>query len=213
MSSIAGNLAQSVAHVPLGNALKAIDFAQPAYTPLLQNQVIYATTIGARIHAASLRSGNEMRETAVRDCTGYLFWYFASDIILRAYLKKALPKSMQPALLKERPKPNGGFAELMWKLNPTARYEVPTSHQVQARHKLTLERLEQKLGKGSEAFKKAEPVVEQYFKELLQHRYAARALGIAFAIGILSVGIQALNMFLTHENVVSGKTGRLNATG
>jgi hypothetical protein len=190
--------------------LRELDFSELAQSHITQIQLVYASCIASRIGAAYYRSEhsptksrNEIRESILRDGTGYLFWFFATPIVQRLFLRAVTPQPYKDALLHLNPSPEargiwGILKKANWMFNPIARYTIPSSRQVgnhkaQALHDL----VEAGIEMGSDAYKKT----ENYYKTLTKYRNFATAVGLGMTILLIGIGINLLNFYLTNQNV------------
>jgi hypothetical protein len=197
----------------LFNALAEFDFVDVGKSTMRHNQIIYGACIISRMLAASTRSFNEVREHAFRDVSGWLFWFYATPMILRLFLASVAPKDIKPLVLRVNPRPNGNgllgiLKRVNYALNPLAWWSVPTTPQIR-------ERLDQMLataaeaagGRESEAFKKVESYLNPLFHRAKTYRNLGSGLSIILAIALLGLGIPALNVMMTRRNVAAGRTG------
>lgn len=196
----------------IGDYLKHFDFREVGASPVNQIQLVYAACIVWRLLAANERrkasptkSWNEIRESALRDSVGYAFWFFGTPTLQRLYLA-TVPKEYKKALIQENPgtaakPPANGWQhikETIRKWNPITGYAIPTSEQVkdlkaQALH--DLKKLD--IPASHENFQK----VDNYYKKLLTHRNMATGIGLLSTIGLLGIGINYLNFYLTRKNM------------
>lgn len=196
----------------IGKHLKHFDFREVGASPVNQIQLIYAACILWRLLAANERrkasptkSWNEIRESALRDSVGYAFWFFGTPTLQRLYLA-TVPKEYQKALIQESPgrvakSPANGWQhmkEMMRKWNPITGYAIPTSEQVKDLKAQAINDLKAlKLPTSHENFQK----VDNYYKKLLTHRNMATGIGLLSTIGLLGIGINYLNFYLTRKNM------------
>lgn len=191
--------------------MRFLDFEELAFATINQIKVIYGLCIMSRILAASTRSKNEVREVATRDSMGYTFWFFATPMIQRLFLRFLSPKDLRPGLIVEKAKPEatGGLMNTLkrisWEISPLARWEIPSAHQVKDRMAHALQALEkQGVSHTDEAFIK----MEKHFKNLIKWRSLATGLGWGITIALLGVGINLYNIYMTRRNLErSMKTG------
>ncbi|WP_373532898.1 hypothetical protein [Vampirovibrio sp.] len=188
----------------LGKALKYFDFRDVGLSHVAQIQLVYAACILWRLVAANQRrkasptqSWNEIRESLLRDSVGYAFWFFGTPTLQRLYLKM-IPKDYQKALIHTNQQHQPGPWQKIKQWNPISRYAVPTSEQVKDMKAQALARIEDAgIKKSDEAFLK----VEDYYKKLMTHRNVATGIGLLSTIGLLGIGINYLNFYLTNRNV------------
>ncbi len=202
----------SMANFKVSGLMRFLDFQELASATINQIKVIYGLCIMSRILAASTRSKNEVREVATRDSMGFTFWFFATPMIQRLFLRFLSPKDLRPGLIVEKAKPaatGGGLMNtlkrLSWEISPLARWEIPSAHQVKDRMAHALQALEkQGISHSDEAFIK----MEKHFKNLIKWRSLATGLGWAITIALLGVGINLYNIYMTRRNLErSMKTG------
>ncbi len=189
----------------ISKALQYFDFRDLGFSHVGQIQLVYAGCILWRLIAANERrkaspsqSWNEIRESALRDSVGYAFWFFGTPTLQRLYLKVFPSKEMEKALIQPtRNNETGAWATLK-KWNPISGYAIPTSEQVRDMKTQAIARLKTaEIEKSSENFQR----VEKYYKRLLHHRNIATGMGLLSTIGLLGIGINYLNFYLTQKNV------------
>jgi hypothetical protein len=188
----------------LSGALKHFDFRDPGVSHMSQIQLVYAICILWRLVAANQRrkasptqSWNEIRESLLRDSVGYAFWFFGTPTLQRLYLK-LIPKDYQKALIHTNPPNNQGAWQQLKQWNPISRFAVPTSEQIKDMKAQAINHMEEAgLEKSDEAFQK----IEAYYKTLMTHRNVATGIGLLSTIGLLGIGINYLNFYLTNRNI------------
>lgn len=123
---------------PLFNAFAEFDFVEVGKSSIRHNQVVYGICIVSRLIAAASRSWNEVREHAIRDLMGWTFWFYATPMLHRFLLKGFAPKDVKDLVIHTRPQPDasgvmGKLKLLNWYVNPLARWEIPTTVQLEQR--------------------------------------------------------------------------------
>lgn len=189
----------------ISKALQYFDFRDLGFSHVGQIQLVYAGCILWRLIAANERrkaspsqSWNEIRESALRDSVGYAFWFFGTPTLQRLYLKVFPPKEMEKALIQPTRNQETGLWATIKKWNPISGYAIPTSEQVRDMKTQAIARLEDaSIEKSSGNFQR----VEKYYKKLLHHRNMATGMGLLSTIGLLGIGINYLNFYLTQKNV------------
>ncbi len=186
--------------------IRTFDFQDFAKATMSQIKLIYGMIIGSRVVAGSTRSKNEVREVLYRDPLGYAFWFFATPMIQRWFMKGVTPQKYKEAVFFEKPKPDGLLRRLNWRLNPLVRYDIPTSKQVMDRQRQATELIQTRLGQATEPKAKAQlqkalSNVDQYYKGVLKYRNLATGVGMAITIALLGVGINLLNIHLTNKRI------------
>lgn len=203
-----------------GRFLKALDFQELGTSNLNQIKVVYGLCILSRLYNAAKRSKNEVREVLTRDSLGFAFWFFATPILQRLFLAKCVPAQYRSALIQQAPPATRAqnWSELQklptlkeklrfinGRLNPLARWTIPSSHQVKDQMAQALSTLERAGHKpGSDAFLK----LENYYKQLVKYRNLSTGVGWAMTIGLLGIGINMYNIYLTKKKVAQGQVGR-----
>lgn len=189
---------------------KAADFRNLGETTVNMIKLMYGMVIASRIVAAGTRSWNEMREAATRDIMGYSFWLFLVPILQRAtILLGQKDTDYKNALLRKTAQPTGeglkaSIKKLMWH-NPTVKYQITSSQEIKDWTAQTMKYLErQGHSKDSEAVQKA----TQYFEKLLAKRRVVTGVGFAITIGVIGIGINLFNMYMTEKAVKAGKVGK-----
>lgn len=189
----------------IGKALRYFDFRDLGFSHVGQIQLVYAGCILWRLIAANERrkaspsqSWNEIRESALRDSVGYAFWFFGTPTLQRLYLKVFPSQEMEKALIQPTRNQETGLWATVKKWNPISGYAIPTSEQVRDMKNQAITRLgTASIDKSSENFQR----VEKYYKRLLHHRNIATGMGLLSTIGLLGIGINYLNFYLTQKNV------------
>lgn len=228
-AGLAAGAATGMKSVPVGGFLKAFDFKEMAAANLTQIKLIYGLCILSRIYNASRRSKNEVREVTTRDSMGFTFWFFATPIIQRLFLKTLVPRHLREALVQKAAPPEataglrGKLSLLNYKLNPMSRWVIPSSQQIKDQMHQALETMNRsgvdgqlvkgkgmlKLLKGQQAVgEEAYLKVFSYYKNLLKYRNLATGLGWAVTIGLLGIGINMYNIHMTRKKVAAGQIGR-----
>lgn len=188
----------------INGALKHLDFREQGLSHVAQIQLVYAACILWRLTAANQRrkasptqSWNEVRESLLRDSVGFTFWFFGTPTLQRLYLK-LIPKDYQKALIQTNPLNKQGAWQQLKQWNPISRYTIPTSEQIKDMKAQAISRMEEaRLKKSDEAFQK----IEAYYKTLMTHRNVASGIGLLSTIGLLGIGINYLNVYLTNRNI------------
>lgn len=188
----------------ISNALKYFDFREVGFSHVGQIQLVYAACILWRLAAANERrkasqtqSWNEIRESALRDSVGYAFWFFGTPTLQRLYLK-LIPDEYGKALIRTNENNKSGPWQQIKKWNPISGYAIPTSEQVKDMKAQALARLkETSIEKSDEGFQR----VEAYYTKLMGHRNMATGIGLISTIGLLGIGINYLNFYLTRRSV------------
>lgn len=179
--------------MPMGSlgswGVRTFDFAEPGKTATPQNKGIYAISIISRLAVA--RGYNEIGEICRRDMLGWLFWFYTTPLIQRAVIACA-PAKVRSALLRQTPRPRGSgmLTSLNWTLNPITRWHLASSAQIM--DYIRNPRLKSQLS---------------FLNQLRRWRAGASAVGILAAFFALGVGINLINIAVTRNNVLSGKTG------
>jgi hypothetical protein len=189
----------------IGKALRYFDFRDLGFSQVGQIQLVYAGCILWRLIAANERrkaspsqSWNEIRESALRDSVGYAFWFFGTPTLQRLYLKVFPPQEMEKALIQPTRNQETGLWATVKKWNPISGYAIPSSEQVRDMKTQAIDRLKTaSIDNSSENFQR----VEKYYKKLLHHRNMATGVGLLSTIGLLGIGINYLNFYLTQKNV------------
>ncbi|WP_303672532.1 hypothetical protein [Vampirovibrio chlorellavorus] len=189
----------------ISKALQYFDFRDLGFSHVGQIQLVYAGCILWRLIAANERrkaspsqSWNEIRESALRDSVGYAFWFFGTPTLQRLYLKVFPSQEMEKALIQPNRNNETGLWATLKKWNPISGYAIPTSEQVRDMKTQAIARLENaSIEKSSGNFQR----VEKYYKKLLHHRNMATGMGLLSTIGLLGIGINYLNFYLTQKNV------------
>lgn len=207
-----GNAAAVVAKAGMDNfrvngLMRFLDFQELAAATINQIKVIYGLCILSRIAAAATRSKNEVREVATRDSMGYAFWFFATPMIQRLFLRFCSPEDLRPGLIVEKAKPEAApgimnkLKRLSWQISPLSRWEIPSAHQVKDRMAHALQALEkQGISHSDEAYVK----MQKHFKSLVKWRSLATGLGWGITIALLGVGINLYNIYMTKRNLQRG---------
>lgn len=193
-----------------GKFLQRMDFEALAQSTIPQIQVVYGLCILSRIAAAAQRSKNEVRETLTRDSLGYIFWFYATPIVQKLFLKFVPPAHYSRILVQkktEAPQGNGflnRMKQINFKLNPLSRWELPSSTQLENRMEQALHYLEEQgVATTSPLYKNKEKV----FKQLIKWRRLSTFSGIAMTIALLGIGINLINIAITKKRVAEGKVG------
>lgn len=190
--------------------LNHLDFRAMGTSYLNQIQVIYAACISWRLVAANERrkesptkSWNEVRENALRDSMGYMFWFFATPMLQRgilSYVTKKYDPGIGNSLCKVNPEiANGkGFWGKIKAWNPLYRIDIPSSEQVKNQKEQALADLNAaKIGATEDAYKK----VELFYNKLSKYRNIATGLGLLNTIALIGIGINLFNFYLTRKNM------------
>lgn len=219
LATLASRPALSMAPHRVGSALKRLDFKDLGQATLDQIKLIYGLCILSRIYNAAQRSKNEVREVAIRDSLGFGFWFFATPMIQRLFLKTLPPKPYRDALVQATPNPTKaqGFRDALslsttdklryanWRLNPISHYTIPSSKQVNDQMAQALNSLERAgYRPGSITMGK----LETHYKHLLKWRNLATGAGTLITIALLGVGINMYNIYLTNKNRAAGQIGK-----
>ncbi|MBY0404858.1 MAG: hypothetical protein K2X66_13240 [Cyanobacteria bacterium] len=197
----------------LFEALSEFDFTEAGKSTMRHNQLIYASCIVSRVLAASTRSWNEVREHALRDILGWTFWFYATPMIQRGFLKVFAPKDIKPMVIQNYPKPEGTglwatLKRINWHINPLSRWNIPSSAQIEERMHQALGLLKKDSeGMAPEVLKKSEELIQKTFGKAKQFRNYSSAFGLVVAIALLGIGIPMLNVLMTRRNVAAAKNG------
>lgn len=190
---------------------QTMDYRTLGETTVNMIKVIYGTSILSRFAAAATRSWNELREAVTRDTLGYAFWLFLVPILQRGtILLGQKDPDFKNALIKTLDEPTasgltGSLKKFMYKFNPTSRWKITSSEEIQDWTKQTLDFLKKEgHEEGSDAVKQA----TEYFEKLLAKRRVVTGLGFAITIATIGVGINYFNMWLTEKAVKEGKVGK-----
>lgn len=191
--------------------LNYMDFKELNNSHVNQIQIVYLACIAWRLVAANERrkasdtkSWNEIRESALRDTVGFAFWFFATPLIQRGYLKwvgwkhpQLKAALIQKVALPDDPKAKKSFLQSLKAMNPLTSLKIPSSDQVN-------DWMEQaKLGLEQQGVKPSDlgyVQTEKFYKQLLMHRNIATAWGLGATIALLGVGINFLNIYMTRRN-------------
>ncbi len=208
-----------VRNIRISPLLKALDFQGSLSTTVNQMKLIYACIIASRFGSAFQRmvrspdhSGNEMRETAVRDPAGFMLWIFGIPLLIRAFLN-FLPKRHREALV-HRVQPDIGNAKGImaqfrhWnqRLNPLARWSIPTREVTEDWMHQALETLERAgHGKDGSAY---HTLLKRYMQGPIRWRNFATGLGMLATIILLGLGVMYFNIRTTQR-----KNAAMNASG
>lgn len=193
-------------------AFSEFDFIDIGKSTMRHNQLIYGVCIGSRLLAASKRSWNEVREHAFRDLFGWGFWFYATPMILRGFLKTLAPKDVQDVVIRSVPKPTQGgfFKKLNWWLNPLVNTEIATTEQIKERLSQAIHQIKETAVKSPELASKAataEKAVEALMGKARIWRNGASGFSIVLATLLLGISIPMFNILMTKRNVQAGQTG------
>ncbi len=189
---------------------KRLDFKEIGQSSLEQLQLIYGVCILWRWGAAWYRgqrtptkSNNEIRETVLRDSLGFSFWFFATPILQRLFLKRLAPKDVSKSLLEKTANPDksgvrGFFRNLNHQWNPLSRYAIPSSRQVNDGKIHALRDLLKTDGitTASPQYK----ALGAHYDKLIKYRNLATATGLGATILLIGIGINLFNVYLTRKN-------------
>ncbi len=202
--------------------LRTFDFDELGRSTVKQNMLLYAGVILSRLGASAVRgqeidSYNEVREHAVRDLFGWLFWFLAVDPIKRTYLRFA-PEEYRDLLVHNPYQEPLKSREGLWtswkeRVKKEASFifkgGMPTAEQLDNRKTQMMKKVREAAGGwGDEAVKVAEGDVEKVFHKLTRFRSFASGIGIVLAIALLGVGIPLINILTTQKNVAERETER-----
>lgn len=183
---------------------KAIDFHNFGETVVNQVKIIYGAIILSRIVAASRRSKNEVRETIVRDGSGFAFYLFTVPMLERLLLRM-VDKDYGLGLIQLRPKPqtggiSGKLAGLNYMLNPLYRWDIRSSRQVRDQMEQVLARLE-KEGHGPASTAYQNTVNE--FNKLVIKVNTVKGAGVLLTIGALGIILPLINIAITRKKIIA----------
>lgn len=189
--------------------LGAFDYFNVGESSLRQNQLIYTLVIISRIAAGYVRgmkSGgdtHEAREHAMRDVAGWLIWYYAMGIFERAFISSRYPKQLNALVGKRSAKATE--AEAATKPSLFARIfggETASIQQIANRKQHALDAINrQKKSLGKKEFAKAKAEIEHYYGKLSNSRLTTAFTGLMMTIGLLGIGINLLNIYLTKRSL------------
>jgi len=189
--------------------LGALDYFNVGESSLRQNQLIYTLVIISRIAAGYVRgmkSGgdtHEAREHAMRDVAGWLIWYYAMGIFERAFISSRYPKQLNALVGKRSAKATE--AEAAAKPSLFARIfggETASIQQIANRKQHALDAINrQKKALGKKEFAKAKAEIEHYYGKLSNSRLTTAFTGLMMTIGLLGIGINLLNIYLTKRSL------------
>jgi hypothetical protein len=188
------------------------DFIDIGKSTMRHNQLIYGVCIVSRLLAASKRSWNEVREHAFRDLFGWAFWFYATPMILRGFLKALAPKDVQDVVIRRIPKPEQGgmLKKLNWWINPLVNTEIATTEQIKERLSQAIHQLKETAVKSPELAGKAataEKALEALMGKARVWRNGASGFSIVLAIALLGISIPLFNIMMTKRNVEAGHSG------
>ena len=203
------------------------DFEQLGLSALNQNKVNYASVIASRVDEGHRRSKNEWKEHLLRDSLGFASWFYTTDMVKRQYLlavsqllnkddfdglmiyKKAAPEKLPPtAPLHHRI--GNAFQQLNWRINPTAKWDIPSTEQLLERSEQLLAHLAETQGK--EIAEHATPNVKRIFKTAWLHRSLASGLGMVIGAIFLGLLVPKLNIILTRKRNAQELTQQIQAS-
>lgn len=146
---------------------------------------------------SSTKDWNEVREILVRDPVGLAFWILTCPIVQRMYIARQ-GQATKESLLNAKKLPEKGLSHFLAKINPIARYGLPSNQQVQDYKLLALDELRASgIQKTSAAYK----TMESFYSHLEKKRNIASLLSLVLSIVTLGFGINMINFYLTHKNV------------
>jgi hypothetical protein len=188
------------------------DFIDIGKSTMRHNQLIYGVCIVSRLLAASKRSWNEVREHAFRDIFGWTFWFYATPMILRGFLKALAPKDVQDVVIRSVPEPAPGnfLKKLNWMINPLANTEIATTEQIKERLSQAIHQIKETAVKSPELANKAataEKALESLMTKARIWRNGASGFSIVLATVLLGISIPMFNILMTKRNVKAGQTG------
>lgn len=216
---------QGIAGNRFSKLLKAFDLEDVkewVAEKLLMAQVVYGTCISSRI--AFSRSGNERRETALRDSLGFICWFFATPLMQRLFLRLAPSKEISNTLIAQTPKPKdtgsllGKLKLLSWHINPLSKWRISGTQQLkdlEQQAMAALERGAEDLPKTEallEKLKQAREILNKHYKSAIRWRNLATLLGIGVTAAGLGIGINVLNMKMTAERVAKERAAVTKAS-
>lgn len=187
---------------------KAIDFQNFGQTVVNQVKIIYGAIILSRILAASKRSKNEVRETIVRDGSGFAFYLFTVPMLERLLLK-AIDSDYKLGLIQKRPQPQGSgitgsLSKLNYALNPIYRWDIRSSRQIRDQLDQVLHRLE-KSGHGPESAAYRNTLNE--FNKLVIKVNTVKGVGVLMTIAMLGVVLPLINIAVTRKKIIAKDSG------
>jgi hypothetical protein len=204
-----GGGAQSGLSSGYRKVLNALDFREMGTSYINQIKVVYAACIGWRLIAANerrkaspLKSWNEVRENALRDSMGFMFWFFATPVLQRGsllFITKHDPTIGSSLYqMNETVAQSKGFLGKLKAWNPLYSVNIPSSEQVKNQMNLALHHLKEGgITEAEPAFKST----ETFYKKLFMYRNIATALGLINTIALIGIGINLLNFYLTRKNM------------
>lgn len=194
--------------------LNQLDFREMGTSYVNQIKIVYAACIAWRLVAANerrksspLKSWNEVRENALRDSMGYMFWFFATPLLQRgilAYFTKKNPEIGHSLYQMDAEVAKGkGLMGQLKKWNPLYSVNIPSSEQVNNQKELALHHLKKANIEVTDAAYKA---TEAFYKKIFMYRNIATGLGLINTIALIGIGINLLNFHLTRKNMEFRKT-------
>jgi hypothetical protein len=190
-------------------ALNYVDFRELGSPHLDQIKIIYTCCILWRLVAANERrkatptkSWNEIRESMFRDFVGFMFWFFGTPTLQRAFLGLTTSPEIRTSLIQH----NQEKGSPLRKFNPLYNWDIPTSEQVKEQMEQALAALEKK---GCSRTEPAYQATEKFYGQLTKARNLATGVGMLTTIALLGVGINLLNIHLTRKDMARRKAEAL----
>jgi hypothetical protein len=208
----------------ISQVVRNLDFVRQGNSAFEQCKLIYGSCIGSRATIGAIRSGehdsfnpveqlgNEGNEVVRRDGLGWLFWFYATPMVQAATLLGlsavgAIKGDVRKILLTRNPEPESGFwKKLNYQINPLVRYNIPKAPEIGDR----IAQLE-KIGPDKLSPEKKKALMEALVSAK-NYRNVASFAGLAFAIFLLGVAINKVNIWVTRHNVAARKKREMAET-
>ncbi len=193
--------------------LSALDFTANGASTLNQNKLIYSAVIGSRIKYA--RSKNERLENTRRDVLGWYNWFMGSSLIqtliVLTLIPAISPKARDLMLNKLNPKVNPLKKLFLTFFDPSKLWLIITDKQLhQRREQIVRSMMQSNL--PNKMTKVAQ--VQKLFGQTINLRALMTAIGMAYTLFAVGIGINLVNIALTRRNLrkqISGQTPQGNA--